>query len=150
MESHREARLEAIARILSQQSISSQATLVELLDQEGYSVTQSSVSRDLRFLGAIRMAKGYALPSQGNLAEQSEHDREILKSLVQGAQAAGPYLLVLRTSIGGASRVGLVLDRSSLPGVVGTVAGDDTVFVAMSSKKELLQFEETLRQLSAH
>jgi transcriptional regulator of arginine metabolism len=56
-----------------------------------------------------------------------------ITDLLRSVTPAGPNLLVMRTAIGAAQRVGLVLDRSAWPGIVGTIAGDDTVFIATES-----------------
>jgi transcriptional regulator of arginine metabolism len=108
----------------------SQASLVAALTAKGHTATQSSVSRDLRELGAIKTRRGYELSSneQGGEAQMTA-----VAELMRSMHAAGPNLLVLHTAIGAAQRVALALDRSSWPEVVGNIGGDDTVFVATVS-----------------
>ena len=120
-------RRDAIRELLTNQPAATQASLVRALENLGFGATQSSVSRDLRELGAVKTAAGYELPA-GPAAgdEQVAAVADLLRSITP----AGPNLLVIRTGIGAAQRVGLALDRSGWPGMVGTIAGDDTVFVA--------------------
>jgi len=123
-------RRAAIRELLKNGSVETQQSLVSILTSLGLAVTQSSVSRDLRDLGAIKTAAGYELPRSG-------HDGELelsrVASLLRSATPAGSHLLVIKTAIGAAQRVALVLDRSDWPEIVGNIGGDDTVFVATSS-----------------
>jgi transcriptional regulator of arginine metabolism len=123
-------RRETIRQLLSRGPADTQQALVDALRAKGLVATQSSVSRDLRRLGAIKTAQGYALHKEevsdsDELAAVAEFLREILP--------AGPNLTVIKTAIGAAQRVALALDRSNLPEVIGNIGGDDTVFVATDS-----------------
>lgn len=124
------SRRDAIRKLLREGAVETQQKLVDRLTRSGLTVTQSSVSRDLRDLGAVKTADGYTLPS-------SEHDGEAelkkVGTLLRGAVSAGAHLLVIKTAIGAAQRVALALDRSGWPEIVGNIGGDDTVFVATSS-----------------
>ncbi len=130
-------RQHRIARLLSEQAVASQAHLVELLGADGVSATQATVSRDLEDLGAIkvRIAGGesvYAIPERP--AEQrapEDHLRRVFGDWVVEVNHSG-NLVVLRTPPGSAHVVGSALDRSGLPGVLGTVAGDDTLIVVVN------------------
>jgi len=123
-------RRDAIRELLTKGPVETQQALVDELSGRGLAVTQSSVSRDLRDLGAIKSAAGYELPSSG-------HDGEVelakVRELLVSATTAGSHLLVIRTATGAAQRVALALDRSDWPEIVGNIGGDDTVFVATSS-----------------
>lgn len=123
-------RREAIRSLLLQGAAATQQIVVEALESQGFEVTQSSISRDLRELGAIKTGAGYELPGG-----QSGADDEVAKvsGLVRGMLPAGPHLLVIKTAIGAAQRVALALDRCAWPEIVGNVGGDDTVFTATSS-----------------
>lgn len=123
-------RRAAIQKMLQKGPIATQQGLVEALQQQGLVVTQSSVSRDLRDLGAIKTGAGYELPDSGR-----DGDIELAKvsGLVRSVASAGAHLLVIKTAIGAAQRVALALDRSGWPEVVGNIGGDDTVFVATAS-----------------
>jgi transcriptional regulator of arginine metabolism len=120
-------RREAIRRILKSGPAGTQKSLVDALTSLGFDATQSSVSRDLKELGAIKTADGYVL-ANGSRAEEDALAR--VANLVRDLQAAGPNLLVIKTAIGGAQRVALALDRADWPEMVGNIGGDDTVFVA--------------------
>ncbi len=122
-------RREAIVKLLEHGPAATQQRLVDALEQQGFVATQSSVSRDLKEIGAIKTGEGYVLP---NGREPAASDRELaeVSGLMRELTPAGPYLLVIRTAIGAAQRVALALDRSRWPEIVGTVAGDDTVFAA--------------------
>ena len=106
-----------------------QKTLVDALGAQGLQATQSSVSRDLRELGAIKTSDGYELPSDDDYSDEMSAVAEFLREIT----AAGPNLTVIKTAIGAAQRVALALDRSAWPEVVGNIGGDDTVFVATES-----------------
>ncbi|HNP36821.1 MAG TPA: hypothetical protein PKK10_13295 [Woeseiaceae bacterium] len=125
-----QSRRDTIRELLAEGLVSTQRMLVRELDARGFSVTQSSVSRDLRGLGAVKTASGYAVP---NKADQQLDELLQVSSLLRGAAAAGPHLLVIRTAIGAAQRVALAFDRSDWPEIVGNIGGDDTVFIATAS-----------------
>jgi transcriptional regulator of arginine metabolism len=126
-------RRDAIARILRQTAVGRQAELVELLRSEGFEATQSSVSRDLRELGVVKGADRYLLPAVEDALTPSHFE----------AVQAGPNLTVLRTASGTAQGVAIALDKARWPEVVGTIAGDDTIFIATASAR-------TQRRLHAH
>jgi len=123
-------RQNAIQQILASGPAGTQQYLVDKLVALGFEATQSSVSRDLKDISAIKTAVGYELPSQSLTA-----DDEIFKvaDLLRELQPAGPNLLVIKTAIGAAQRVALALDRCGWPEIVGNVGGDDTVFTATST-----------------
>jgi len=108
---------------------STQKTLVDALGAQGLQATQSSVSRDLRELGAIKTGSGYELRDGDDYSDEIASVAEFLRKITP----AGPNLTVIKTAIGAAQRVALALDRSDWPEVVGNIGGDDTVFVATDS-----------------
>jgi transcriptional regulator of arginine metabolism len=130
-------RQHRITKLLETKVVGSQTDLVELLAGEGVEATQTTVSRDLEELGAIKVRlpggdTAYALPElpSQQLAPE-DHLRRVLGEWVVEADYSG-NLIVLRTPPGSAHVVGSALDRSGFPGVIGTVAGDDTVLVVAS------------------
>jgi transcriptional regulator of arginine metabolism len=123
-------RREAIRDLLAKGPAATQAFLVRALEDRGFVATQSSVSRDLRELGAVKTPEGYELPTAGS-ADSSEV--AAVADLLRSIAPAGSNLLVIHTGTGAAQRVALALDRSGWPGMVGTIAGDDTIFVATES-----------------
>jgi len=125
-----EQRREAIRQILLTGPAETQGLLVATLTTKGYTATQSSVSRDLKELGAIKTPRGYELPSG---SRDDDDQLAAVAELLRTIQPAGPNLLVVRTAIGAAQRVALAFDRSNWPEVIGNIGGDDTVFVATDS-----------------
>ncbi len=123
-------RRAAIRDLLARGPAETQASLVSALEALGHVATQSSVSRDLREIGAIKTGRGYELPMG---ADSGDDQVAGVAELLRSVTPAGSNLLVIHTAIGAAQRVGLALDRSGWPGIVGTIAGDDTVFVATES-----------------
>jgi transcriptional regulator of arginine metabolism len=130
-------RQHRVARLLSDHAVTSQGQLVDLLAADGVTATQATVSRDLEDLGAIKVRVGggetvYAIPELPTEQRAPEdHLRRVFSEwVVEVAHSAN--LVVLRTPPGSAHVVGSALDRSGLPGVLGTVAGDDTLIVVVA------------------
>ena len=141
-------RRQAIARLLEAHAISRQSELVELLRSAGFHATQSSVSRDLKDLGAVKLKSGYSLPQYRELGNSGALAQ--IAEFVQEIRAAGPNLLVIRTSVGAAQTVAVTLDRIDWPEIVGTLSGDDTIFVATSGSAQQRRLRSRLRQSLAH
>lgn len=119
----REQRQQRIRELLVEEVIGSQDMLVQKLASEGFSVTQSSLSRDLSEMGVAKSNGRYQLREAGVIAALG----------ITQAIAAGPNLLVLRTEIGAANLVAVQIDQLNLPQIAGTLAGDDTIFIATGS-----------------
>lgn len=146
-------RQQAILAILDAEAVGSQEQLVRRLRRRGFRVTQSSVSRDLADLGVAKVEGRYVpldrlagahpggapVSNGGRLAE--------VAPFVEGIAAAGPHLLVVRTPPGGASPVGIAIDAARWPEVVGTVAGDDTLFIATTGRAPQARVEARLASL---
>ncbi|MEM7764995.1 MAG: hypothetical protein AAF290_13095 [Pseudomonadota bacterium] len=120
-----EERRAAIRQVLRQHSIRTQSMLAEHLQRLGHHVTQSSISRDLRELHVIKDPDGYRL-----VHDYDEPAGDGSLEFIKRVTAAGPNLLVIHTAIGAAGRVAFELDRADWPEIVGTISGDDTIFVA--------------------
>jgi transcriptional regulator of arginine metabolism len=135
----KQQRQHRIARLLESEAVGSQAHLVELLAADGIDATQTTVSRDLEELGALKVrlpggATAYALPElPSQQVAPEDHLRRVLGEWVVEVDRS-LNLVVLRTPPGSAHVVGSALDRSGFPGVIGTVAGDDTVLVVASER----------------
>jgi transcriptional regulator of arginine metabolism len=135
----RTARHHWITSLIRQRAVRSQTELAELLAAEGVHVTQATLSRDLEELGAVKVRgtdgspAAYMIPEEGGPplrpAEQAPARLvRLLRELLTGTDASG-NLAVLRTPPGAAQFLASALDRSGLPDVVGTIAGDDTILV---------------------
>lgn len=135
------ARHAKIRQLLAQHQVTSQNELVRLLAEAGHGVTQATLSRDLVELRAEKVQRGaasvYALPAQGYARKEEEvTDAEYLSArlarlcaeLLVSAQSSA-NLVVLHTPPGAAQYLASAIDQSILPGVIGTIAGDDTVLV---------------------
>jgi transcriptional regulator of arginine metabolism len=121
-------------RLIEQHTIRNQMDLVDLLAKEGVAATQTTVSRDLEDLGAIKVRlpggdSAYAIPElpKDQFAPE-DHLRRVLGDWVVEV-ASSANLVVLRTPPGSAHVVGSALDRAGLEGILGTVAGDDTLIL---------------------
>jgi transcriptional regulator of arginine metabolism len=125
----RPQRLETLRDLVTRRDFRNQRQLQQALGVVGIKVNQSTLSRDLAEL-SIRKSNGrYRIDAS---RERSEPSRT-LASAVHGWSACGPHLLVVRTSIGQAQAVGVAIDQADEASIAGTLAGDDTVFVATTS-----------------
>ncbi len=129
----------AILEIIRSADVDTQEELAERLRQQGYRVTQATVSRDIRELKLSKVAAGggrqkYAVMSQKNQKAEDRYIRALRDGFVSMEPAQN--LLVMRTASGMAMAVAAALDSLNLPEVVGCIAGDDTVFAAARSKEE--------------
>ena len=120
---------------LREKNVGSQEELVARLGLAGIAATQATVSRDLDELGAIKLRHNggvrYALPEAGNPAQGAAMlDRLLADWATDIVEAAG--LVVIKTPPGSANLVANALDGAQIDGVVGTIAGDDTIFVAVA------------------
>ena len=127
------ARHARIVELIRDRPVRSQTELAELLATDGTQVTQATLSRDLEELGAVKVSGSYLIPEDGRPplrhAEQAPARlTRLLRELLTGADASG-NMAVLRTPPGAAQFLASALDRSGLPDVVGTIAGDDTILV---------------------
>ena len=121
-------RRSAIVKILRNGIVRRQSELVGLLRKDGHDVTQSSVSRDLRDLGVLKASGRYVLPPDEIM--RANGDFGALSQFVRQIRPAGPCLTVIRTTIGAAPSVAVAIDKAEWPEVVGTISGDDTIFIA--------------------
>jgi transcriptional regulator of arginine metabolism len=138
-------RRDAILRILRGGSVRNQQDLVRLLRKQGHEVTQSSVSRDLRDLGVMKAAGGYVLPSDES--SRTNGDFRALVQFFRGFKPAGACLTVVRTTIGAAQSVAVAIDKAEWPEVVGTISGDDTIFIATNGAAAQAKLDERLRSI---
>jgi transcriptional regulator of arginine metabolism len=115
-------RLHALKQIIKEQQICTQEELKEELEKLGLDVTQSSLSRDLTDLSVIKKQGYYHLLVEGRPGS--------VLPPISSLTWAGPNLIVIKTYPSMAPSMGSLIDDQRIPGVVGTVAGDDTVFIA--------------------
>ena len=122
----KEARQKKIVSLIQAKRIGTQEELTAHLDRAGLVATQSSVSRDLIELGIVKQHGAYVIPKIASTATA----RGLLS-----LQSAGDALIVARCEPGLASALAVEIDRARLPELIGTIAGDDTVFIAIDGRK---------------
>lgn len=122
-----------ILELVTTQPIGTQEELAAALTESGWEVTQSSVSRDIKALGLVKVDGRYRRPLETSGAGLTPDQQRIAEGVL-AALPAGDSLVVLRTPPGEANRVGVALDRSGWPELIGTLAGDDTIFVAVRNR----------------
>jgi transcriptional regulator of arginine metabolism len=125
-------RRAAIREAIQARPVRTQRELVEILRARGFPATQATVSRDITRLGLSKRGGRYVLP---DLPPSPPGPAEIGRERILAVERAGPHLLVVKTGPGEAGVLGLEVDRAAWPEVAGTVAGDDTVFIACRSEK---------------
>ncbi len=147
----KQLRQRAIRDLVEQRPVRTQQELAAALRERGFRATQATISRDVKELG---LGKGhrdgrsaYVLPSRLRDAEVSGEDR--LRRLLTDVPVEfriADLLLVIRTLPGSAHAVAAALDRTRWPEIVGSIAGDDTVFVACSDRPALRRVRDRLGQ----
>jgi transcriptional regulator of arginine metabolism len=139
------ARRAEILRILKQESITRQEDLVRALASRGMDATQASISRDLKELGVAKVGDRYIAPQ--NVRSQGNVKFELLAGFVTGIAPAGANLTVIKTSTGAAQSVAVALDESAWSEIVGTISGDDTIFVATAGIRQQQSLMARLAQV---
>jgi transcriptional regulator of arginine metabolism len=131
-------RQQALLRLVQQHKLATQQELVRALKGAGFAATQATVSRDIVELGLVKVARDgthtYAAPTAVASGGGTERLRRFCEDYpVEGAVAAN--IVVLRSPPGTANAMAIAIDTSGLGEIIGTVAGDDTVFVATSTDR---------------
>ena len=143
----KERRQRAIADLIRSRLLTSQEELAEQLGSLGFAATQATISRDLDQIGAVKIRRegqlGYALPDDARSVPGTQLSA-VFREWVRSVQPAG-NLVVIKTPPGSAQLVGFALDNSNLAGIVGTICGDDTTFVACRSAAEAETLSSKLR-----
>jgi transcriptional regulator of arginine metabolism len=149
MEVMKQLRQRAIRELVARRPIRTQQELAAALRERGFRTTQATISRDVAELGLVKAARdgiqAYALPRRLVEAETSGEDRlrALLRELPVELREAG-LLLVIRTLPGSAHAIAAALDRARWPEVAGSIAGDDTLFVACVDRAALQRIKARL------
>jgi transcriptional regulator of arginine metabolism len=152
MEVMKQLRQRAIRDLVEQRPIRTQQELAAALRERGFRTTQATISRDVAELGLIKVRRAgtqaYAIPPRLREAEASGEDRirTLLHDMPVEIREAGTTL-VLRTLPGSAHPLAAALDRARWPEVVGSIAGDDTVFVAFADRTSLRRVRRRLEEI---
>lgn len=116
-----------LKEIIRKARLTSQAQLQEALLQKGVQTTQASISRDLKKLGVVKRRGFYEItaisPGESSVVDRLDVD------------VAGDHLIILRTGPGNSPRAAVMIDEAKIAGVLGSISGDDTIFVAISDRK---------------
>ncbi|MGH7657447.1 MAG: arginine repressor [Gemmatimonadales bacterium] len=134
MTSDRAKRHLKILEIITTRPIRTQEELADALGAEGWEVTQSSVSRDISALRLLKVDGIYARAAVATAVADPD-ERRIVEGLLT-VETAGDALVVLHTPPGEANMVAVALDRLAWPEILGTIAGDDTIFLAMKDRRD--------------
>jgi transcriptional regulator of arginine metabolism len=152
MEVMKQLRQRAIRDLVEQRPIRTQQELAAALRERGFRTTQATISRDVAELGLVKAGRdgtqAYAIPPRLREAETSGEDRirTLLRDMPVEIRDAGT-MLILRTLPGSAHPLAAALDRARWPEVVGSIAGDDTVFVAFADRRSLARVRARLNQM---
>ncbi|HHZ17280.1 MAG TPA: arginine repressor [Clostridia bacterium] len=135
------ARQRKIKEIVKNQNISTQEELAEALKKEGFHVTQATISRDIKELQLTKIAKKdhtyvYGLPVEPERVHNEERIRMMMRELVTEINYS-ENLLIIKTHPGNAHGIASLIDGFKWPGVIGTLAGDDTIFCAIKPRSKL-------------
>ena len=134
-----EARRRLVARLVTTEAIESQAQLRRLLLHAGHDVTQATISRDLEAIGAVKVREDesarYRIQDPADMRRARAALAAATGEFVESVTVTGP-LVVVRVPPAAANLVAGRIDAAGLPGVLGTVAGDDTVFIAVDESTE--------------
>jgi len=145
---HRRSR---ILQIISTEMIPNQHTLQAHLAREGIATTQATLSRDLRELGILKSREGY-ITAERAASVRSLNEPALERSLERGVGHVdiAAAVVVLRTEPGYADAVASEIDRAREAEVVGTIAGDDTIFVAVRHAEHARMIADRYRRLARH
>ena len=135
-------RRAAIVKIIRESVVHKQQELVKLLKKQGFDATQSSVSRDLRELQVAKAGDHYIVPDGAAASADPFH---AISRFVTDVRVAGNALTVVKTTTGTAQSVAVAIDQAAWPEVVGTISGDDTIFVATADARAQQQLSKRLR-----
>ena len=146
MTADRRKRHLKILELISTSPVHTQEELADALTALGWEVTQSSVSRDIAALRLVKVDGSYRRPPP-----RAVHADPVERRVGEGVltiETAGDALVVLHTSPGEANHVAVALDRLAWPDIIGTIAGDDTIFLAVKDSRAQRRVLREVRRLS--
>ncbi|MGE0463463.1 MAG: arginine repressor [Vicinamibacterales bacterium] len=146
-------RQAAIRDVIEREAIRNQEQLRQRLAARGFVVTQATLSRDIKEIGLVkRSSDGAYQPAGAEAPPAPVAVSALARAVAEYMASAEPVqqLIVLRTGAGQAQLLGVALDRARLPGVVGTIAGDDTILVIARDSRSAQIVARKLERLAAH
>lgn len=139
-----------LIEIINKNEIETQEALAEALRNEGYLVTQATVSRDIKDLGLIKVMtpnKTYKYAQPASTEQKSSGKMlNLFRECVISIDYAG-HLIVIKTVSGGANSAATLVDKLNFPEVMGCVAGDDTILVVIKDQQKIVPIVEKLKSL---
>src|SRR3990167_6493442 len=136
----------AIQNLLQKKMVRTQDEIREVLHKQGFDINQAMISRILHKLGAIKMNEGdqivYRLPTELIAITPKDQLKQLILNISHNES-----LIVIQTSPGSAQLVARLLDQKNISGVLGTLAGDDTIFVAPDKIKHIGALFQTIREI---
>lgn len=144
-------RQEAIRAMLKEQEIQTQEELADALRRHGFSVTQATVSRDIREMRLIKKAGSnggyhYAVPEKNTESGINERMIRMLRECMLSVEAAG-QMIVIKTLSGSANTAAEALDAMEMSGILGSIAGDNTIFLVAKEEESAAKEAEKIRNL---
>ena len=139
-----------ILRLLDAHDVTSQEMLRDLLADEGLSVAQGTLSRDIRELGLAKIPGATGVPvytAPPDVTDPTPSLSRLLPPLFIGTDGVG-NLLILKTVTGGAQPIAVALDHEEWPEVVGTLAGDDTILLVLRKTSQLAAVRRKLERIA--
>ncbi|MGM0379383.1 MAG: arginine repressor [Bacillota bacterium] len=144
------SRHSKIIELIDKYDIETQQELAKLLKENGFEVTQATVSRDIKELRLVKILGNNGKYKYSNSAENDQliSDRflKILKDAVIDVSYA-KNILVVKTLVGSANAAAAAIDALKLDHIVGTIAGDDTIFILLKTEKEVFELKETIEEM---
>ena len=146
----KQKRQEKILEVISNYDVDTQVRLMELLKESGFSATQATLSRDIRELRLVKVMTDtgiykYDVPTQEKVTEMSTKFRSIFSEAVVSVDYAF-HIVVIKCHVGMASAACAALDNMKIRDVVGSIAGDDTIFVLLRNEQQALKLVSEIRQ----
>ncbi len=140
-----------VLEIIRGKPIETQEDLAASLQEEGFEVTQATVSRDIKELGITKTPTGsgryrYVVPKERAVEDSRHRMRRLFQDSVISIDSS-ENLLVIRTLTGNAHAVAAVIDNTGIPEIVGTIAGDDTILIVVKPKSAVISVMERFNKL---
>lgn len=145
--SDKERRQAWLLELTRRTALGRQEQIAARMRRAGFDVTQASVSRDIHELGLVKVDGRY-VPRASLAANAPPEIPAAVVGMVRGVEAVGANLVVVRTATGAANSVGVAVDQQAFAGVAGTIAGDDTIFVAVRDARAQRAVLRELRKVA--
>ncbi len=138
-----------ILELIKSREIGTQEELLDLLKNKGYDVTQATISRDIRELNLTKVNNG-SRQKYAVIVKDEEFSDKYVRVLKEGfvSMLSSGNLIVLKTVVGMAMAVATAIDALEMPEIIGCIAGDDTIFIAVSENNSTMDVMNKLKKLT--